>query len=65
MADVSERHAIRIRGRDHTIVFIADSEDGRLVILDHSPMKSQLLRVRSRTKCDKSIVEACFRVCTR
>jgi hypothetical protein len=27
-----ERHEIRIRGRDHTIVFIADSQDGRLVI---------------------------------
>jgi hypothetical protein len=32
MADISERHEIRIRGRDHTIVFIADSQDGRLVI---------------------------------
>ena len=32
MPDISERHEIRIRGRDHTIVFIADSEDGRLVI---------------------------------
>jgi hypothetical protein len=32
MPDVSERHEIRIRGRDHTIVFIADSEDGRLII---------------------------------
>jgi hypothetical protein len=32
MPDLSERHEIRIRGRDHTIVFIADSEDGRLVI---------------------------------
>jgi hypothetical protein len=32
MPDISERHEIRIRGRDHTIVFIADSQDGRLVI---------------------------------
>jgi hypothetical protein len=32
MPAISERHEIRIRGRDHSIVFIADSEDGRLVI---------------------------------
>src|SRR6267142_130251 len=32
MPDISERHEIRIRGRDHTIVFVADSQDGRLVI---------------------------------
>ena len=32
MAELSERHEIQIRGRDGIIVFIADSEDGRLVI---------------------------------
>jgi hypothetical protein len=32
LPDISERHEIRIRGRDHTIVFIAGSQDGRLVI---------------------------------
>jgi hypothetical protein len=32
MTGISERHEIRIHGRDHTIVFIADSQDGRLVI---------------------------------
>jgi hypothetical protein len=32
MAHVSERHEIRVRGRDHTIVFLADSKNGRLVI---------------------------------
>jgi hypothetical protein len=32
MADVTERHEIRVRGKDHTIVFLADSEDGRLII---------------------------------
>jgi hypothetical protein len=32
MANLSERHEVRIRGRDHTIVFLADSADGRLVI---------------------------------
>ena len=32
MTGISERHEIRVRGRDHTIVFHADSQDGRLVI---------------------------------
>ena len=32
MPKIAERHEIRIRGRDQVIVFIADSEDGRLVI---------------------------------
>lgn len=30
--ELSERHEVRVRGRDHTVVFIADSEDGRLII---------------------------------
>ena len=32
MADLSERHEVRIRGDNQTITFIADSDDGRLVI---------------------------------
>jgi hypothetical protein len=32
VAVLSERHEVRLRGRDHTIVFVADSGDGRLVI---------------------------------
>jgi DNA-binding NarL/FixJ family response regulator len=32
IAELSERHEIQIRGRGATIVFIANSEDGRLVI---------------------------------
>jgi len=32
MAELSERHEVRVRGRDQTVVFLADSEDGRLVI---------------------------------
>jgi hypothetical protein len=32
MAALSERHEVRVRGRDSPIVFNADSEDGRLVI---------------------------------
>jgi hypothetical protein len=32
MAELSERHEVRVRGRDQTIVFLVDSQDGRLVI---------------------------------
>ena len=32
MADMSERHEVRVRTGDSTIVFTADSEDGRLCI---------------------------------
>lgn len=32
MAELSERHEVRLRGKDKTITFIADSDDGRLVI---------------------------------
>jgi hypothetical protein len=32
MADLSERHEVRIRGADSVIVFVADTEDGRLLI---------------------------------
>jgi hypothetical protein len=32
MADISERHEIRVQAGQHTIVFVADSTDGRLVI---------------------------------
>lgn len=32
MADLSERHEVRIQGTQHTFVFVADSTDGRLTI---------------------------------
>ena len=32
MAELSERHEVRVRGKDSTIVFSADSNDGKLVI---------------------------------
>jgi len=32
MSEIEERHEVRVRGPDHTIVFVADSADGRLVI---------------------------------
>ena len=32
MTDISERHEVRVRAGDSTIVFTADSEDGRLFI---------------------------------
>jgi hypothetical protein len=36
MAELSERHEVRLRGRDKTIYFIADSDDGRLIIRQES-----------------------------
>jgi hypothetical protein len=32
MAELSERHEVRVRGKDNTVVFVADSSDGKLVI---------------------------------
>jgi hypothetical protein len=32
MAELTERHEVRVRGRDNTVVFSDDSSDGRLVI---------------------------------
>ena len=32
LTELSERHEVRVRGRDRTVVFIADSHDGRLII---------------------------------
>jgi hypothetical protein len=32
MAELSERHEVRVRAKDQTIVFLVDSSDGRLVI---------------------------------
>jgi hypothetical protein len=32
MAEISERHEVRVRGKDNTVVFTADSADGKLVI---------------------------------
>lgn len=32
MANISERHEVRMRAPDSTIVFVADSVDGKLVI---------------------------------
>ena len=40
MNELSERHEIRVRGRDGTIVFTADSEDGRLHIRQEQDGKS-------------------------
>jgi hypothetical protein len=39
MAELSERHEVRLRGKDRTITFIADSDDGRLVIRQESEGK--------------------------
>jgi hypothetical protein len=37
--DLFERHEVRVRGRNQTVVFTADSEDGRLVIRQESDNK--------------------------
>jgi hypothetical protein len=39
MADMSERHEIRVQGTEHAFVFVADSADGRLVIRQESEGK--------------------------
>jgi len=39
MAELSERHEVRLRGKDKTITFVADSDDGRLVIRQESDGK--------------------------
>jgi len=36
MAELSERHEIKIRGKDHTIVFLADPGERRLIIRQES-----------------------------
>jgi hypothetical protein len=45
MAELSERHEVRIRGTDQTIVFIADSEDDGLV------RRQELDRKHSKEVC--------------
>ncbi len=32
MAELAERHEVRVRGKDNVVIFSADSEDGKLVI---------------------------------
>ena len=39
MAELSERHEIKIRGKDHTIVFLADPGERRLIIRQESGNK--------------------------
>jgi len=41
MSEMSERHEIRIRGRDHTTVFLADSNHGGLIIRQEPDGKDQ------------------------
>ena len=50
MPELSERHEIRIRGKDYTIVFIADSEDGRLVIRQEPDGRNPRMSARSRSQ---------------
>jgi hypothetical protein len=39
MSELSKRHEIKIRGKDHTIVFLADPGDRRLIIRQESGSK--------------------------
>jgi hypothetical protein len=68
MADISERHEIRVRGRDHTIVFLADSKDGRLVIRQEPDGKNPK-QVCAITLSDPDELRAFFkglrRICLR
>jgi len=67
MPDISERHEIRIRGRDHTIVFIADSQDGRLVIRQEPDGKKskEYARSRSRIRMSFRSSKGCGEYCRR
>lgn len=60
MAELSERHEVRVRGRDNTVVFVADSSDGRLVIRQEWDGKGQK-RSCSITLADPSELKAFFK----
>ena len=59
MADLTERHEVRVRGRGHEIVFSADSEDGRLHIRQESDGKSK--KVCAITIADPQELQAFFK----
>ena len=60
MADISGPHEIRVRGRDHTIVFLADSKDGRLVIRQE-PDENKPKQVCAITLSDLDELRAFFK----
>jgi hypothetical protein len=59
VAELSERHEVRVRGRGQTIVFIADSSDGRLVIRQE-PEGNEPSEVCSLTLRDPEELRAFF-----
>ena len=60
MAELSERHEIRVRGKDNTVVFVADSSDGKLVIRQEWDGKGPKQSC-SITLADPSELEAFFK----
>jgi hypothetical protein len=60
MADLSERHEVRVRGPDHTIVFVADSDDGKLSIRQEQDGAGSK-RVCAITLADPTELRAFFR----
>ena len=60
MAELSERHEVRLRGKNQTIVFIADSDDGRLVIRQE-PDGKKIEDVCSITLADPDELRAFFK----
>jgi len=61
VSELSERHEIRVRGKDHTIVFLADSgEDGGLVIRQEPAGKKSGKEVCSITISDPDELRSLF-----
>jgi hypothetical protein len=60
MAELAERHEITIRGHDGTIVFTADSADGRLVIRQ-IPERRKSKNICSITLADPNELRAFFK----
>jgi hypothetical protein len=60
MAELSERHEVRVRGKDNTVVFVADSSDGKLVIRQEWDGKGPKHSC-SITLADPSELEAFFK----
>jgi len=45
ITQLSERHEVRVRGQNGTIAFVADSQDGRLVIRQDATITAKDVRV--------------------
>jgi hypothetical protein len=54
MAELSERHGVRVNGKDQTIVFVADSADGRLIVRQEPTASRSTTSARSRWRIPPS-----------